>query len=275
MNFKIPLYNKKNLQSGQGLLIVILVMVIALTVGLSVAVRTTSNLRTSSDGENSERAFSAAEAGIELSSTSNLPNSSSLPNNTTYATTVTILSGNSLNLNNGTIVLKDEPVDIWLATYPTYSSPWTGTLDINWGSATDTCDPIESNNTQSALEVVVISGSLTTPKTTTYLLDPCSSRASSSNAEQISTAGDNINGTTYFRKKSIPITSGLIVRVIPLYSSTVIGVQKAAGDPDLPSQGTIITATGTSNETKRKILSYKGFPKLPVELFPFVLFSPK
>jgi len=51
-------------QSGQALLIVILVMVIALTVGLSVAVRTTTNIRTASEDENSQRAFSAAEAGV-------------------------------------------------------------------------------------------------------------------------------------------------------------------------------------------------------------------
>ncbi len=163
MNIIWTLFKRNNLQSGQGLLIVILVMVIALTLGLSIAARTTSNIRTSSEGENSERAFSAAEAGIELSSTSSSPISSSLPNNTTYTTTIALLSGNAINLNNGTIILKDDPVDVWLSTYPSYASPWTGTLDINWGNAADVCDPNESNNSQAALEVVVISGSIAAP----------------------------------------------------------------------------------------------------------------
>lgn len=269
-------FKNKSLEAGQGLLIVVLVMVIALTVGLSVAIRTTSNLRTSSEGENSERAFSAAEAGIEQSSISNTSVPlTSLPNNTSYQSTVTQQAGSGFNVSNGTIILKDEPIDVWLSTYPTFATPWTGTLNISWGSASDQCDPIEANNTLAALEVVVIT--TTTPltpksnnKVTTYLLDPCGIR-SGNNAEQISTAGDTINGITYFRKKSISITSGLIARIIPLYSSTIIGVQNST----LPTQGTVITSTGTSDNTHRKILSFRGYPKLPVELFPFVFFSPK
>ena len=52
--------------SGQTLLVVVLMMVVALTVSLSVVLRSVSNVRTSTDEENSSRAFSAAEAGLEL-----------------------------------------------------------------------------------------------------------------------------------------------------------------------------------------------------------------
>src|SRR5690242_8662448 len=52
-------------EAGQALLIVVLVMVIALTVGLSLASRSITNLRNSTDEANSQAAFSAAEAGVE------------------------------------------------------------------------------------------------------------------------------------------------------------------------------------------------------------------
>ena len=52
-------------QKGQILLLVVLVMTIALTIGLSLATRTITDIRTTTEEENSQRAFSAAEAGIE------------------------------------------------------------------------------------------------------------------------------------------------------------------------------------------------------------------
>lgn len=263
-------------RSGQALLVIILVMVVALTVGLSVAVRTTSNLRTSSESESSERAFSAAEAGIEQSLITNSSvSTTSLDNNTSYQTTVSSSDGTVFSLNNGSIVLKDEPVDVWLSTYPSFSSPWTGSLSINWGSGSDVCSPQEATNTQAALEVVVISGSKANPKTTTYHLDPCAARASSNNFEPVSTGGDTIGDKSYARKQIIPIVSGLIVRIIPVYASSGIAVQKGAADPNLPSQGSLVTSTGSSDNTIRKIVSFRGNPKLPVELFPFIFFSPQ
>jgi Tfp pilus assembly protein PilX len=270
------LSESRTLESGQAMLIVVLVLVVALTVGLSVVVRTTTNLRSSSESENSERAFSAAEAGIErtLTAGTSIPNTS-LTTGTSYETTLTTLAGGEFNLGNGSLILKDEPVDMWLSTYPTYASPWSGSLTVNWGSASDVCSPSEANNSQAALEVIVISGTSGSPSTTTYVLDPCSSRASSNNFEYVSTAGDTIDGRIYAYKKTITVSSGLLVRIIPLYSGSHVGVRKGAADPDFPVQGTVVTSVGTADNTQRKIVSFRGHPQLPAELFPFVYFSPK
>lgn len=272
----------EKLQSGQALLVVVLIMVIALTVGLSVAVRSVTNLRTSTESESSERAFSAAEAGIEQSliSRSSIANTP-ISSNAFFETEVRALQGASFNLNNGSVVLKDEPVDLWLSDYSTdpsliYQNPWSGNLTVNWGKSTDRCEQTESNNSQAALEVVIITGTKANPKVDSYLLDPCNARASNNRFEYVSQSGDVIDGVTYAHKKTLSITSGLIARIIPLYASTVIGVQRGAGDPrDFPAQGQIVTATGTSDTTKRKIVTYQPYPKLPIELFPFVFFSPK
>lgn len=264
------------LQKGQALLIVILVMVIALTVGLSVAVRTTTNIRTSTEDENSERAFSAAEAGIEQAFLSNTSVPlTSLANNSSYQTTVSNVSGPEFLLNNGTSVLKDDSVDVWLANYPDYTSPWSGTLTVSWGLPSDTCSSSESSNTQAALEINVLSGTAANPRITSYLLDQCSTRAASNNFEFVSAGGGTISGKTFTRSKAISINSGLIARIIPLYASTEIGVRKGAADPNLPVQGTIVTSLGTSDTAQRKIVSFRSHPKLPTELFPFIFFSPK
>lgn len=53
------------MKSGQILIIVLLIVVVTLAVGLSVASRNITNLRTSTQTEQSQRAFSAAEGGVE------------------------------------------------------------------------------------------------------------------------------------------------------------------------------------------------------------------
>lgn len=120
----------QDFERGQILLIVVLVMVTALTIALSVAARSITNTRSSEESANSEQAFSAAEAGIEKSLTSNTAVTGSLTNNASYTTTVVTVGGVEFPMNNGSPVLKDEPADLWLSTYPGYISPRSGNVTI-------------------------------------------------------------------------------------------------------------------------------------------------
>lgn len=52
-------------KEGQILILVLLVVVVALAVGLSVGARNVTNLKTSTQSEQSQRAFTAAEGGVE------------------------------------------------------------------------------------------------------------------------------------------------------------------------------------------------------------------
>jgi len=266
-------------QKGQILLIVVLVMVTALTVGLSVAARSVSNLRTSQEAENSEQAFSAAEAGIEQSITNNTSVSGSFPNQATYQTTVKSIAGVEFALNNGSPVLKDDAVDIWLSTYPSYTNPWTGTLTLYWGQAGDVCTNSEATNTMPALEVVLMSGSLANPKESRYALDGCAPRNGINKFESVPAGGGTVSGKTYIFRRTIVVNSGLFMRIIPLYAPALMGVRgcDSAGNncAALPQQGTVIEATGISSNTTRKLVSTKYYPKLPSELFPYSFFSPQ
>ncbi len=156
--------------------------------------------------------------------------------------------------------------------YGKIAAPWTGNLTINWGSATDICDPSETINTQAAIELILIYGTKASPSITKYALDPCASRTAVNKFQAPTIPGDTIGGKTYSYKKVLPVSSGLILRIVPLYSSSSVGVE---GDVPLPSQGTVVIATGVSDNAQRKIVSYRGYPKLPLELFPYNIFVQK
>ncbi|MGI8420491.1 MAG: hypothetical protein ACR2LN_07685 [Candidatus Levyibacteriota bacterium] len=269
----------KEYQRGQILLIVVLVMVTALTIGLSVAARTINNTRTSQEAENSEKAFSAAEAGIEQSLTNSNSVSGAFTNNTSYKTTVMTISGTEFSLNNGSSIFKDDSTDLWLSIYPGYTSPRSGNITFYWGQPADTCTTSETTGTLAALELIVLTGTKANPQVSRYSVDPCSQRSLSNNFEFVPSGGGTIAGRTYSYKKTINVTSGLLIRVIPLYGSTTMGVAGCdaanANCSALPSQGTLITSVGISDTTQRKLVSYRQYPKLPIEIFPYSFFAPK
>lgn len=278
------MYSVRNNQSGQTLLIVVLVMVVALTVGLAVATRSITNLRTTQEEAASQRAFSAAEAGVEqaLKSASmgailadvDLGNNSSIKQVTIDELSE---SASQFTISGGNVIAKDDGADIWLVSHNAdgsvnYSSPLTvNPLVILWGEITDDCN---APSKPAALEIIVISGSLASPKSTRYAYDPCTSRLSSNKFTQGVVGSYVVGGKTFKYKtdSNINITNGLLVRVIPVYANTVIGVD--SGGVTLPSQGKKISSTGTSGDTIRKITFFQGYPKLPAEFFQYVLLSP-
>lgn len=265
-------------QKGQVLLIVVLIMVVALTVGLSVVSRTITSLRTTTEQANSQKALSAAEAGIDqaLKNNANVYNSFPGSANTTYNTTIAAVSGTQAFLvNGGNPVPKDEGAYVWITPYSSNSANlwqdsnrWNGNLTIYWGLSSDVCSQNASTNTAAAILVTVITGTKANPSVARYALDSCS-RAN--NFTLVSPSATTISGKTLNYKTVISITNGLLVRVIPLYASTYVG---ASGSSALPNQGSVASSLGISDTTQRKISVFQGYPELPAELFSFSIFSP-
>lgn len=271
-------------QQGQALLIVVLVMVVALTVGLSVASRTVINLRTTADEENSQRAFSAAEAGIEQALKTGQSISSPLPlGNNANIENVRIVgvSGTEFLLNGGNKIPRDDGFDLWLASYPDYSNPWpvsgNGFISIYWGDQISSC----SGTMPAAIEVVLLIGPKTSPSTKRFAFDPCLARSSSNGFQTASGGTYNVASKTFLYQATIPVPSGtgLLARVIPLYANAFIGVKgcdsSGAGCIAFPPQGSSIDSVGSSGGTKRKITVFQGYPQLPSEFFPYILFQTK
>lgn len=257
-------------QKGQILLIVILVIIVASTVGLSLASRSITSLRSSTEEAESQKALAAAEAGIERTIQGSIPiavQGSNPSNNSSYTTQFTSVNGAIFLMNGDNLIPKDEGADLWLSTYSSvqasnYGSPWTGDLTVYWGNSSTAC-----NN--SALEIIIVLGPKNNPVLKKYAYDPCPTRQSE-NHFSVPAIGGTIVGKTFYYKATISsISSALIARIIPIYGDTYVGIQ---GSVALPLQGYKIDSIGTSGQASRKITVFKGYPQTYLPYLSYGLF---
>ncbi len=271
MRNKFGKVSNRNLQKGQALLVIVLIMVVILTIGLSLATRSIINTRSSTEENNSQEAFTAAEAGIERLLQDN--SLSSIPDgrfgNVTYNAEVVTGNLSEFLLNGGNQVLRGEGVDLWLSTYPSYTNQWSGTFTVYWGSSDDCSVAIQN---VAAVEVVVLSGlSKNNPSAQHYVFDPCPVRQNANKFNGTVGPGRRIDDTrTFVYSGSVSVTNGFIARIIPLYANTYMGVTGS----NLPPQGKTVESTGNAGGTARKISVFQSYPRLPIEIFPYVIFSP-
>lgn len=263
-------------ERGQILLVVVLTTIVALTVGLSVASRTITNLKISKQNEESQRAFQAAEAGVEkvIQQTGNqnelCPNDKcSLSNGSTFTTKITQESGSvPFLLNNGEAIVQNTGQDVWLSHYPDYSSPTNGVtspVTIRWQNGQNVCNGTGSSVVP-AIEVVLLTGDSADPTVVKHVYDSCPGRISGS--ENPGGAGPAIEGVNFTSSATLSNSNMLIMKIIPLFNSVKIGIEG-----NMPSQGNVIESVGTSGETQRKIVYFESYPQLPPEIFPYVIMS--
>lgn len=274
---------KKNSERGQILLIVVITMIVALTVGLTIASRTVTELRLSRQNEESQRAFNAAEAGIDrvLQQGEGITLEEELGNNSTFVVSSDPFGGPQLLMNNGEEVDQNVGADLWLSDYEPvmFENGFTGQLTIYWGDENQTsCS--ETNPVRPALEIVVLQGSVSNPDFNKYLYDTCSGRTAGTldGATNDIYTIPGLPGITLSNRinTQIPITNGILAKVIPLYNSTTVAVvaqDLSDNAAALPSQGSVVESTGASGETERKITFYQSYPQMPIELFPYSIIS--
>ncbi len=257
--------------SGQALLVVVLVMIIALTVGLSLISRSITSVKTSTEQASSQKALAAAEAGVEQAIKNNTSIAqSTFGSDTKYQTQVTAVSGTTFLINGGDLVQRDDSADVWMSDYATdsaklYANPISSNITVDFGTSSNPC-------TNPAIVVDVISGGKNAPVLNKYSYDPCISRRSSNNFSAPVSGGDTVSAVTFTNKTQvINVSSGLFFRVTPVYADTKMAIISSV---PLPSQGSVITSTATSGNTKRSIKVFQGYPKIPAEFFPYSLFSP-
>lgn len=282
-------------QRGQIVLILILVMTVALAIGLSVIQRSLSDVSTSSKVEQSSRAYSAAEAGIEKAINTNSSINGPQPDlgNNSYIAGVQKNdfppTGQALEYPP---LSKEEAAQVWLAdptsNLPTcdvrktcYNQP---TLDAYWGN---------SSTDQAALELTIIyyaGGQYSSRKI--YLDNASASRIPDNNFDVTAncTGTKQIGANTYQCYKRLgdgvcnnrlgihctnndPLPSGLmLVRARLLYNTTSqpFAVGPTAGS--LPVQAGTFISTGTSGTTQRKIKVFK-LDKVVPPYFDYAIFS--
>ncbi len=277
-------------QRGQVVLILVLVMTVALAIGLSVIQRSLSDVSTSSKVEQSSRAFSAAEAGIEKSIQSGANVSSTdLGNNAT----IDGVQASPIPAANQALeypkLAKEEMAQVWLADPQSLAQKYNqSSIDIYWGLPDTTSD-------KPAIELTVIylSGGNYLPSK--YFLDSDSTRSGVNHFTNASTDCSSVTPPTidtsmgnsrkfYCKSTLTDLTTGptptlMLMRARFLYvsASQSFAVQPKGGNCgtdacSLPVQAKIFTSTGTSGQTQRKVQVFR-LDKVVPPFFDFAIFS--
>ncbi len=294
-------------QSGQALLLVLLSVGVVLTIALSLVSRSVGDVSNTTKDEESLRAFSAAEAGVEeILKTPiiiNGPTSTNTPApvevgnpQTTYQTISNAFPENPRAYLYPSELASGDTATIWLAGHDnngdltcTGVTCYTATsIDLCWGKV-DASVPA-----QPALVVSVMYEDPTAGNALKFAYgayDPSSSRGNTNKFQTngITTNPSNgactISGTRLANRVSVSfaalgipnaIVNGRRLRAITgmvLYNGapTVFGATNLP--TDLPIQGRRIDSTGTSGDATRKVQVYSLYPEVPT-MFQAAIFSP-
>lgn len=293
----------KNHSSGQAVLIILLVMAVVLTIGLSVVSRSVTDINISQQSEDSARAFSAAEAGIEQALIGISGDSDFEFNFTGSSAKISsreVAFGDTWYIYPSE-VSTDQIITVWLSNYDSatgYAASYTGNrLRVYWGNPETPND----NQYTPAIEVSIYYKDGSAYKVGKYLLDPYTDRIAISGdrgfCDPTGLGGVLCTGVVSFSstKSSIGTPSQefqfnadldltnfvpapatrfpLFARLRLLYSSNdthFVGVTVPSGS--FPSQGKDITAIGTAGETSRKVNVFRPRPAPPA-IFDFALYS--
>lgn len=249
--------------SGQALLIILLIMAVALTIGLSVISRSITDIKISQQTEEAARAFSAAEAGIEEA----LVGTGELFQRTFEETGAKFETKKAGFPPEGTMefvfpqeLTIDDPQTLYLAKYETDGTLTryytAGTIDVCWGD-------------NAALEVSIYYQDAGVYKVARAVVDPVNGRTPGSDSPSGQCAGLG-------HKKTLSLPSGanitlLFLRLRVLYANAKVGAVAASG-ASFPSQGVEIESTGTAGTSTRKVKVVRFYPAPPV-IFDFAIYS--
>jgi len=291
---------------GQILIIFLLVLVVGAAIVLSVASRTITDIKTTTTSDESNRAYFAAEAGIEEALRSSPPIGGSLNFSNVNATAIVTTSGGS---GGDTFVYpedirKDEVVQVnMLSNFNDINSAGWGGSELNfyWGR------DLVGNDPNQAIEVSIVWYNAGNFGITKIAFDPVVARGNNfcDSPEPFSAPGEpltdntlgsaNITKNFYFRagifirgvggdldpgcadnRHGSPISGNpVIIRIRALYNTAPmpIAVTVGAGEPDLYSQALTIESTGqTTSGVTRKLQVIRLYPAAPA-LFDYVLFN--
>ncbi|MBI2019146.1 pilus assembly PilX N-terminal domain-containing protein [Candidatus Daviesbacteria bacterium] len=284
-------------QKGQVILILVLIMTVALAVGISVVQRSLSDVSTATKIEQSSRAFSAAEAGIEKA----LKNDASGVDFTVDNNSSATVSTNNLVPGLPTGYGRQDPIEcppgdsslpkegmaqVWLANPQSTTNPpeeryKANELDVYWGN---------SSGDKAALAITVVYYQGGEYKTNKYYFDHNNRVPPLPAGDGFTTVdcpgnikpaySDGTTGSTYqcsTRIKPLPAGTLILLRARLLLNETeqpfaVQAVGTCGRDCSIPPQAKLIESTGTSGDVARKI-KFCQTEKVVPAYFDYAIFS--
>ncbi len=268
--------------SGQSLLVILLVMAVILTIGLAVASYSLTDIKISQQEEESARAFSVAEAGIEESLRAGSATNVTVGEITANVTET--IQGDSNEFNFGESKFPSgELANVWLVGHteegafdPSTHFPYNGQIKLCWGDSTDL------SASSPALELALVYQDSTGEyKVVRQGYDPVNGRTVGFD-ESLDEDGGNCDSNLAFGK-DVSLNSGVfnlaasdipyLLRLKLLYNddSQSIAVQ---ANSDLPQQGKCYESSASIqvSDVTRKVRQCQFF-QAPPEIFDYVLFS--
>lgn len=251
---------KKTSEQGQALLITVMLLATALIVALSTSFTSKTETQLTKLEEESQRAFAAAEAGLELTL--------SQTNQTTGVGFSGIVVSTSTDTAPKTVFVSpllemDEQYNFYLADYPSLSNSFSGNnLTVYYGSdaSTTSCNDLAVEAT-----LVYFSGSY---KVKRWIGDTGNKLKGSGQIG--STSSNTKDGISFKCSMSLPSLSSYpktkILFVRALYQPTRFGFEGSSSI--LPKQGTtIVSRAQTISGVTKTIELFQSYPQIPTDFF--------
>lgn len=245
-------------EAGQAGLIVLLLTVVILTIGISVASRSTSDLSLSRQEEESNKAFNAAEAGVEEALTQNLNFSGS----TLGPVDVPIDSEVNVDYTIDKVNVLETRLFEGVSGQVDVAGVANGQgIQIRWAKETN------CSQTPASILVTVFASVSGTARARNFTYRPCATPSDGSTSVSTDPSGE------YFRQVTLNLQSGdQFVRIKPLYKDTNIRVQGSGWG--LPTQYYQVRSVAESNfgDEVRAVQVNRTKPVAPAT-FDFLLYS--
>lgn len=283
---KKPASPNRGGQSGEIILVILLIMAVGLTIGLSVAGRSLTDVRLSTQIDESSRAFSAAEAGIESVLSLGLYGAGSASGpigDSNYDVSVAALGASSSIFAFPTALEDGDAQTIWLVNHgangPVEARTYTqNSIEVCWGDETATVPAIEvsvlfkSGSNYKVARAGFDSNKAGRSGSANNFLDPDSGACSQQ------AAGYNHHTTVTFVSLDplVPINmvtdTLLALRLRPVYASAKIAVVPSGG-ATLPEQGKNISSVGKSGSGVSRRWNVVQTYSAPTDLFDYAVWS--
>ena len=246
--------------SGQVLLVTIMLLATVLTIVLAVSFKSTTETQLTRLEEESQKALAAAEAGLEVAIKQDVGSSVSIASLPSFQD-----SGFSGEATVGVIrdtqfvsplLQKDQQFTFYLSDYPTYAGALNTNLTVYFMSETASCPG-------PAIELTFLSTSNTI---TRRLVDPCNRISKPAPDVGVSSSPPPVEGFSFaYRTDAIPIFDQAIVIARTIASPTRIAIEAGT---TLPAQGKYVTSEAQSpSGISKKIQLFQSFPQIPAEFF--------
>lgn len=286
-------------ESGQALVLVLLSLAVVLTLVLFILARSVTDIAVSTSSEESVRAFSAAEAGIEQALIIGSGTTSTV-GNATFTSSVTNVASGAQNFTYPISLAAGDTATLWFVNHDSTGATvcdgtnpcFTGHLvKVCWGKQGTSANTATTPAVEFSVFYESTPGTLSTARIARISIDPNSSRATTTrfvapDSGSCSTAGGE---TLQFQKTidlatlgipagSYGVQNGLqYAKLRMLYNSDTnhkagFDVNLGGGNTLLPSQGIQADSTGTAGASNRRLSVFQSWPEAPI-IFDFALYS--